>query len=81
MIRQMKIEGGTLEDCSRELHLLADFVRAQAAGCGGMAESYQLATYRQGLQPLPLLSKLRLGCSQTVPATLPGCLVASLSRC
>ena len=43
-------------------------------------ESYQLATYRQGLQPLPLLSRLRLGCSQTVPATLPGCLVASLSR-
>lgn len=30
MIRQMKIEGGTLEDCTRELHLLADFVRAQA---------------------------------------------------
>jgi hypothetical protein len=32
MIRRMKIEGGTLEDCTRELHLLADFVRAQADG-------------------------------------------------
>ena len=45
MIRQMKIEGGTLEDCTRKLHLLADFVRAQAAGCGGMAG----ATERYGL--------------------------------
>jgi hypothetical protein len=36
---------------------------------------------RRGLQPLPLLSRLRLGWSQTPPATLPGCLVASLSRC
>jgi hypothetical protein len=32
MICRMKIEGGTLEDCTRELHLLADFVRAQAEG-------------------------------------------------
>jgi hypothetical protein len=32
MIRRMKIEGGTLEDCTREIHLLADFVRAQANG-------------------------------------------------
>ena len=32
MIRQMKIEGGSLEDCTRELHLLADFVLAQADG-------------------------------------------------
>ena len=32
MIRRMKIEGGTLEDCTHELHLLADFVRAQADG-------------------------------------------------
>jgi hypothetical protein len=32
MIRRMKIEGSTLEDCTRELHLLADFVRAQADG-------------------------------------------------
>jgi hypothetical protein len=34
MIRQMKIEGGSLEDCTRELHLPADFVRAQAEGLG-----------------------------------------------
>jgi hypothetical protein len=32
MIRRLKIEGGTLEDCTRELHLLADFARAQADG-------------------------------------------------
>jgi hypothetical protein len=32
MICRMKIEGGTLEDCARELHLLTDFVRAQADG-------------------------------------------------
>jgi hypothetical protein len=32
MIRRMKIEGGTLEDCTREIHLLAEFVRAQANG-------------------------------------------------
>jgi hypothetical protein len=32
MICRMKIEGGTLEDCTRELRLLADFVRAQADG-------------------------------------------------
>jgi hypothetical protein len=32
MIRRLKIEGGTLDDCTRELHLLADFVRAQADG-------------------------------------------------
>ncbi len=38
MIRQMKIEGGTLEDCTRQLHLLADFVRAQA---DGLAEAWQ----------------------------------------
>lgn len=31
MIRQMKIEGGTLDDCIAELHILADFVRSQAA--------------------------------------------------
>jgi hypothetical protein len=37
MIRRMKIEGGTLEDCTRELHLLADFVRAQA---DGLAEAW-----------------------------------------
>jgi hypothetical protein len=37
MIRQMKIEGGTLEDCTRELHLLADFVRAEA---DGLAEAW-----------------------------------------
>ena len=34
MIRLMKIEGGSLQDCTRELHLLADFVRAQAEGLG-----------------------------------------------
>ncbi len=32
MTCRMKIEGGTLEDCTRELRLLADFVRAQAEG-------------------------------------------------
>jgi hypothetical protein len=32
MIRQMKIEGGTLDDCIAELNLLADFVRSQADG-------------------------------------------------
>ena len=32
MIRQMKIEGGTLDDCIAELNLLADFVRCQADG-------------------------------------------------
>jgi hypothetical protein len=37
MIRQMKIEGGSLEDCTRELHLLADFVRVQA---NGLAEAW-----------------------------------------
>lgn len=30
MIRQMKIEGGSLDECSRELRLLADFVRSKA---------------------------------------------------
>jgi hypothetical protein len=30
MIRQMKIDGGTLEDCVAELRILADFVRSQA---------------------------------------------------
>lgn len=30
MIRQMKIEGGTLDDCSAELDLLANFVRSKA---------------------------------------------------
>jgi hypothetical protein len=38
MIRRMKIEGGTLEDCTQELHLLADFVRARA---DGLAEAWQ----------------------------------------
>jgi hypothetical protein len=32
MVRQMKIEGGTLDDCVAELHLVADFVRSQAQG-------------------------------------------------
>ena len=32
MVRQMKIEGGTLEDCTAELRLLADFVHSQADG-------------------------------------------------
>jgi hypothetical protein len=32
MIRQMKIEGGTLDDCITELSLLAEFVRSQADG-------------------------------------------------
>jgi hypothetical protein len=30
MIRQMKIEGGTLEDCIAELRILADFLHSQA---------------------------------------------------
>ena len=30
MIRQMKIDGGTLDDCIAELNILADFVRSQA---------------------------------------------------
>ena len=30
MIRQMKIEGGTLEDCIAELNILADFLHSQA---------------------------------------------------
>jgi hypothetical protein len=46
MIRQMKIEGGSLEDCTRELHLLANFVSCPGGrACGGMAE----ATERYGL--------------------------------
>ena len=32
MIRQMKIEGGTLEDCIAELNILADFLHSQADG-------------------------------------------------
>jgi hypothetical protein len=31
-IMQMRLDGGMLEDCEAELHLLADFVRAQAHG-------------------------------------------------
>ena len=31
-IRQMKIEGGTLDDCVDELNLLADFVHSKANG-------------------------------------------------
>lgn len=30
MIRQMKVERGTLDDCITELNILADFVRSQA---------------------------------------------------
>ena len=30
MIRQMKIQGGTLDDCITELRILANFVRSQA---------------------------------------------------
>ena len=30
MVRQMKVEGGTMEDCIAELRLLAEFVRSQA---------------------------------------------------
>ena len=30
MIRQMKIEGGTLDECVAELKLLAEFIRSQA---------------------------------------------------
>jgi hypothetical protein len=40
MIRRMKIEGGNLEDCTRQLHLLADFVRAQADGLAEAWRSY-----------------------------------------
>lgn len=29
-IRQMKIRGGTLDDCIAELNILADFIRSQA---------------------------------------------------
>lgn len=32
MIRQMKVEGGSLDECSRELRLLADFIRSKAEG-------------------------------------------------
>jgi hypothetical protein len=32
MIRQMKIEGGALDDCIAELNILADFVHSQANG-------------------------------------------------
>ena|ERR1700694_4879819 len=31
-VRQLRIDGATLEDCEAELHLLADFVRARADG-------------------------------------------------
>jgi hypothetical protein len=30
MIRQMKIEGGTVDDCIAELNILADFIHSQA---------------------------------------------------
>ena len=30
MIRQIKIDGGTLDDCIAELRILADFVQSQA---------------------------------------------------
>ncbi len=33
-IRQMKIEGGTLDDCIAELKILADFVRSRADALG-----------------------------------------------
>jgi hypothetical protein len=29
-VRQMKIEGGTLDDCVAELNILADFIRSHA---------------------------------------------------
>ena len=45
MICRMKIEGGTLEDCTRELHLLADFVRAQADGLAGVWPELLSDTY------------------------------------
>ena len=45
MICQMKIEGGSLEDCTRELHLLADFVRAQADGLAGVWPELLSDTY------------------------------------
>jgi hypothetical protein len=45
MIRQMKIEGGTLGDCMAEVNLLADFVRSQADGLKGTWPTLLKDTY------------------------------------
>jgi hypothetical protein len=45
MVRQMKIDGGTLEDCVAELHLLADFVRSQADGLKALWPNLLQDTY------------------------------------
>jgi hypothetical protein len=45
MIRQMKIEGGTLDDCVAELHLVADFVRSQAQGLKDLWPNLLQGTY------------------------------------
>jgi hypothetical protein len=45
MIRQMKIEGGTLDDCVTELRLLANFVRLQAEGLKDLWPNLLQGTY------------------------------------
>jgi hypothetical protein len=45
MVRQMKIECGTLDDCITELPLLAEFVRSQADGLSDAWPSLLHDTY------------------------------------
>ena len=49
MVRQMKIAGGTLEDCIAELRLLAEFVRSQADGLSGKWPSLLHGTVYESL--------------------------------
>ena len=45
MVRRMKVDGGVLDDCVAELHLLADFVRSQAVGLKDLWPTLMLDTY------------------------------------
>jgi len=47
MVRQMKIDGGTLEECIAELRLLAEFVRSQADGLTDAWPSLLKDTYSE----------------------------------
>jgi hypothetical protein len=63
MIRLMKIEGGSLDDCEAELRLLADFVRFQADNLRDAWRDLLKGTFHeigeQGLDPDAVWRQLR----------------------
>ena len=72
MIRQMKIQGGTLDDCIAELRILAGFVQSQADALTDAWPDLLKDTIPRGrTAPLPQSSTRHAFCRSTTNAVKP----------